>query len=171
MIRWKSKCEYKAGRYPLIALLDLFFLLLLLFVLSSSMLYLPGVLFATNAGRVDEDGESISSFRLKEDFSQYVIADKMVLTIDNDNGLRLQLNMKPITMDSLENELELEATKLKRIYANTNGNEQTGRRGFRPKLVLSAAPNVSVETLDAILKKIRDRKMDVVFKAMTQTKQ
>ena len=171
MIRWKSKCEYKAGRYPFIALLDLFFVLLLLFVLSSSMLYLPGVLFATNAGHIDEDGELDPSFRLKEDFSQYVIADKMVLTVDNENGLRLQLNMKPVTMDSLESELEIEATKLKRIYTNTNDGEQPGRRGFRPKLVLSAAPNVSVETLDAILKKIRDRKMDVVFKAMQQTKE
>jgi len=172
MIRWKSKCEYKAGRYPVVALLDLFFLLLLLFVLSSSMLYLSGVLFATDAGRIDEDGEPVASFPSKEDFSQYVIADKMVLTVASDStGLHLQLNTRPIQMDSLESELEVEATKLKRIYTNTNGNEKTVRKGFRPKLVLSAAPNISVETLDAILKKIRDQKMDVVFKEMTTQKQ
>ncbi|MBP5638761.1 MAG: hypothetical protein J6X55_04755 [Victivallales bacterium] len=169
MIRWKSKCTYHAGRYPLVALLDLFFILLLLFVLSSSMLYLPGVLFATNAGLVDEEGEPISTFGLKEDFSQYVIADKMVLTVANDNGIKLQLNMKPVTMDELENELEMEATKLKKIYSNANGGNQQERKGFRPKLVLSAAPSVPVETIDAILKKIRDRKMDVVFKAMSPT--
>ena len=31
MTRWKTRCVYRAGRYPVVALADLFFLLLLLF--------------------------------------------------------------------------------------------------------------------------------------------
>ena len=170
MLRWKSKCEYKAGKYPFVAFLDLFFLLLLLFVLSSSMLYLPGVLLSTNAGQIEQDDEPMSTFRSKEDFSQYVIADKIVLTVtaNGANGITLALNMKPVSLDDLENELEQEATKLKRIYTNTTDTSQPARKGFRPKLVLSAAPDVSVEILDTVLKKIRDRKMDVVFKTMSK---
>lgn len=166
MIRWKSKCVYQAGQYPVIALVNLFFLLLLLFVLSSSTVYLPGVLVQTDKGRAEDDDDHLQASTLsqQEEFREYVIADKMVLTVDG-NG-EMKLNTLPVTMETLEAELEKEAGKLLRMYSNHAQVRQDGKasRAFRPKLVLSTSPGVTMETLDRLLGKIRDKKMDVVFK-------
>ena len=43
MIRWRTNIEYEAGQYPWIALLDVFFILLVFFMLSSNFVPLRGI--------------------------------------------------------------------------------------------------------------------------------
>lgn len=163
MIWWKTKCEYHAGRYPKMALIDLFFLLLILFVLSNSMLYLRGVLMATDAGEertVEEEGQ-IASLVSAEDFSEYVVADKMVLVIDDEGGL--ELNKRGVAFENLEAELDVEAGKLLRMYQHQERRTVGAGQTYRPKLVLSVSPQVPWERMNEVIEKIRSRRMDVVL--------
>lgn len=163
MTRWRTSCVYRAGRYPVVALADLFFLLLLLFVLSNSMLYLRGVLMATDAGEepLPDDGLQVSSLVSTEDFSEYVVADKMVLVLDDEGGL--ELNKRGVALESLEAELEAEAGKLLRMYRGQERGGGEHGKAFRPKLVLSVSPQVPWERLNEVIAKIRSRRMDVVL--------
>lgn len=166
MPRWKLSCDYEGGKYPVIALIDLFFLLLLLFVLSNSMLFLPGVLITTNAGQIEEadDAQDTAVMTQNKDFSDYIHADKIVLTLDDAGNL--ELNTKHVTMDTLDNALSDAADSFFKMYTNANhiNADAEVRKNYRPKLVLCVSSQASVEKLEAVLEKIRNKHMDIVFK-------
>lgn len=168
MIRWKSKCTYRAGNYPVIALVDLFFVLLVIFILSNSMFYLPGVHIVTNAGHAEapEGRYQVSSLDERRTFSQFVIADKMVLTLLADGSM--ELNSQAVTMETLDDALERESGKLLKMYQNSRSPKdgKTSVKGFRPKLVLSATPGVTAEKLDKVIAILRGKQMDVVYMLM-----
>ena len=69
MIRWRTNIEYEAGQYPWIALLDVFFILLVFFLISNSVVFWPGTKLETALSL-----PTASSAKLQE-------ADKLIVTI------------------------------------------------------------------------------------------
>ena len=69
MIHWRTNIEYEAGQYPWIALLDVFFILLVFFLISNSVVFWPGTKLETALSL-----PTASSAKLQE-------ADKLIVTI------------------------------------------------------------------------------------------
>lgn len=161
MPRWRSKQKQRLIRYPLVALLDLFFLLMMVFVCANTSISVVGFPFATNAGQTpqadDPSDEAIEQMQRRIEFSEYIVADKMILEVNADGSMTL--NEKAVTLETVGAELSAQKELLLNMYRK--GNQQT--QHYRPKMVLNMAPNNSVVLLERLLTEIRKLGVDVVF--------
>ena len=92
MIRWRTNIEYEAGQYPWIALLDVFFILLVFFLISNSVVFWPGTKLETALSL-----PTASSAKLQE-------ADKLIVTITRSG--QIFFNEKELDWHGLEQELD-----------------------------------------------------------------
>ena len=165
MPRWKNRQKHHLIRYPLIALLDLFFLLLMVFVCGSSSISVVGYSFATNAGQTmqtdDPSDEAVEQRQRRKEFNEYIVADKMILEVNADG--RITLNEKAVTLESVGAELAMQKQLLLNMYRNNNQQDKEQAQHYRPKMVLNMAPNCSVDVLKCLLNEIRKVGVDAVF--------
>ena len=104
MIRWRTNIEYEAGQYPWIALLDVFFILLVFFLISNSVVFWPGTKLETALSL-----PTASSAKLQE-------ADKLIVTITRSG--QIFFNEKELDWHGLEQELDGRVLESVQAFSN-----------------------------------------------------
>jgi len=91
MARWKTDVAVKPGVYPLVALIDLFFILLIFFLIENSVVFWPGTKVETSLAL-----PRTANPQLHE-------ADKLIITITRSG--KIYFNEKSLDWHGLEKEL------------------------------------------------------------------
>ena len=126
MIRWRTNIEYEAGQYPWIALLDVFFILLVFFLISNSVVFWPGTKLETALSL-----PTASSAKLQE-------ADKLIVTITRSG--QIFFNEKELDWHGLEQELDGRVLESVQAFSNRHHLEDDPDAPTRkPAIVLSCA--------------------------------
>jgi biopolymer transport protein ExbD len=146
MTRIKPNVKAIAKPFTVVPAVDVFFLLLIFFMISSSVTFWPGRKVETEVKLPAVRATNIS------------VADKLIITITSSGDLFF--NSKP--MGSLE-ELERELRELVRESTNAEANDQAEgvRRGRRPLVVLRADGGTPYERIAQIEALASELNLDV----------
>jgi len=139
MARWQSNMTLSAGQYPLVAILDLFFILLIFFLIGNSVVFWPGTQVET----------SLSLPRTTQ--ADRHEADKLIITITRSG--QIFFNEKALDWHGLEKELrervrESNITSARRQHVDP----ASGLMATRPPMVaLRADKDLPYERINAVM--------------------
>lgn len=158
MIRWRKNIEYEAGQYPWIALVDVFFILLVFFLISNSVVFWPGTKLETALSL-----PKASAAKLQE-------ADKLIVTVTRSGQIFFQ--EKELDWHSLEKELDGRVLESAQAFNNRHrldDDEDAPTR--RPTIVLRADKDITYETLNKIITLARSKNLGVFLVTDIERKQ
>ena len=148
MIRWRTKIEYEAGQYPWVALLDVFFILLVFFLISTSVVFWPGTMLETALSL-----PKATSAKLQE-------ADKLIITVTRSG--QIFFHEKELDWHGLEKELGDRVLESGRAFANRHHLEDDPDAPIRrPAIVLRADKDITYETINKIITLARSKNLGV----------
>ncbi|MDD4097996.1 MAG: biopolymer transporter ExbD [Lentisphaeria bacterium] len=139
MARWKTDVEVVPGNYPLVALIDLFFILLIFFLIENSVVFWPGTKVET----------SLSLPRTPN--PQLHEADKLIITITRSG--QIFFNEKSLDWHGLEKELG-NRVRESGIAAAGRLNQPPGQADPTrrpPMVVLRADRNLSYDVITSVV--------------------
>ena len=148
MIHWQTKIEYEAGQYPWIALLDVFFILLVFFLISNSVVFWPGTKLesALNLPKA-------AAAKLQE-------ADKLIITITHSGQIFFQ--EKELDWHGLEQELGERVLESAQAFNNRHNLENTPDAPTRkPTIVLRADKDITYETINKVITLARSKNLGI----------
>ncbi|HQL10149.1 MAG TPA: biopolymer transporter ExbD [Lentisphaeria bacterium] len=139
MPRWKSNMNVSAGQYPLVAILDLFFILLIFFLIGNSVVFWPGTQVET----------SLSLPRTAQ--AEMREADKLIITITRSG--QIFFNEKALDWHGLEKELRERVRESNITSARRrNLDPATAPKASRPPMVaLRADKDLPYERINAVM--------------------
>ena len=148
MIRWRANIEYDSGQYPWVALLDVFFILLILILLSNSVVFWPGTKLETSFSLPKS-----SSAKLQE-------ADKLIITVTRSG--QIFFNEKELDWHGLEQELGERVLESAQAFTNRHHLEEDADAPTRkPAIVLRADKDITYDTLNKIITLARSKNLGV----------
>ena len=157
MARWKTDVEVKPGRYPLVALIDLLFILLIFFLIENSVVFWPGTQVETSLAL-----PRTANPQLHE-------ADKLIITITRSG--KIYFNEKPLDWHGLERELG-NRVRESRIAAAGRMNlpaDQAEASRRPPMVVLRADKDLSYEVITNVVSLARSLGLGVYMVTDTTT--
>lgn len=158
MIRWKTNIEYEAGQYPWVALLDVFFILLVFFLISNSVVFWPGTKLETALSL-----PKASAAKLQE-------ADKLIVTVTRSG--QMFFNEKELDWHGLEQELDERVLESAKAFSNRHHLEDDADAPTRrPTIVLRADKDITYETLTKIITLARSKNLGVFLVTDIEKKQ
>jgi biopolymer transport protein ExbD len=137
----------------LIGLVNLFFILLIIFMINSNVIFWAGTPVETSLSLPGIRSEKLN------------IADKMIITIARPN--EFFFNDKRLDWDRLQSELSQSVSKSREGMSNIADLSSSSSQSLelRPKVVLRADKNVSYETISQVLDLARSLNLDVFLAA------
>ena len=147
MKRWRSTLDYAPGKYPLTVLLDLFFTLLVVFMLGNSVVFWPGTPV--------EPALSLP----RDPHATMQVADKLIVTITKNN--QVYFNDKALKKEELEKELRERLRESYIASEHRRGDDEGSTPGHAPMLVLRADRNLPYETIMEIMSLARSLELGV----------
>ena len=158
MIRWRTNIEYEAGQYPWVALLDVFFILLVFFLISKSVVFWPGTKLETALSL-----PTASSAKLQE-------ADKLIVTITRSG--QIFFNEKELDWHGLEQELDGRVLESVQAFSNRHHLEDDPDAPTRkPAIVLRADKDITYETITKIITLARSKNLGIFLVTDIEKKQ
>ncbi len=148
-MRIKPNVKIVTGLLPLAPLVDLFFLLLVFFMISSSLVFWPGTKVDT---KVQLPRSRVSSMSA---------ADKLVITITRSG--HLFFNDKPVEWDDLERELKQLVSDSKVVTAKRGrpGDGEDGQKPRSPLVVLRADKSIAYDWIVKVMSLARSQQLGV----------
>ncbi|NMA45054.1 MAG: hypothetical protein GX945_00680 [Lentisphaerae bacterium] len=139
MPRWKSNMNIPVGQYPLVAILNLFFILLIFFLIGNSVVFWPGTQVET----------SLTLPRIAQ--ADMHEADKLIITITRSG--QIFFNEKALDWHDLEKELRERARESNITSAQRrNLDPATVPKASRPPMVaLRADKDLPYERINAVM--------------------
>jgi len=148
-MRIRPHVKVFAGPLDVVPLLNVFFLLLIFFVISSSLVFQPGI-----------------SVELPTNAAAGVLAnDKLVITI-TDTG-QLFFNDQPVLWDELERELRELVLHRKELMARRGGGARAGQPTRAPLVILRLDRRAPYEQAMAVLSMARSLNLGVCLATAT----
>lgn len=154
MPRWKSKLKVEAGHYPLVAILDLFFILLIFFLIGNSVVFWPGTQVET----------SLSLPRSAQ--AELHEADKLIITITRSG--QIFFNEKALDWHGLEKELR-ERVRESNITSARRQNLSADSSSRPPMVALRADKDLPYERINAVMALARSLGLGVYLVADQET--
>ncbi len=153
MARWKTDFKVEPGCYPLVALVDLFFILIIFFLIVNSVVFWPGTKVET----------SLALPRIAH--AQRHEADKLIITITRSG--QIYFNEKSLDWHGLEKELgnrvrESGIAAAGRMNATP---EMAAEQGRAPMVVLRADKNLHYEVITRVVSLARSLGLGVYLVA------
>ncbi|NLG15334.1 MAG: hypothetical protein GX561_14165 [Lentisphaerae bacterium] len=145
MIRWHTKIEYKYGQYPIVAILDCFFILFIIFFINNSVIFWPGTKLETDLNLPVTTVENLQK------------ADKFIVTVTKSG--QIFFNDKSLDLVGLETELQekvLDSNQAAKTENDDDSSEQA-------TIILRADKNITYEKLNRILETAQRLKLGVVL--------
>jgi len=143
MARWQTDFKVEPGNYPLIALVDLFFILIIFFLIVNSVVFWPGTKVET----------SLALPRIAH--AQRHEADKLIITITRSG--QIYFNEKSLDWHGLEKELgnrvrESGIAAARRMNVTP---EQAVEQGRAPMVVLRADKGLQYDVITNVISMAR----------------